>query len=334
MAFLALYDTEAAYTVQLARFLGAQRSFPFEVRAFTEKEKLRQFLTMHTADLLLIAESDYTEDMVSLPASLTVILREGTGNPACSGLPGVTKYQSGPELVREILRNGPSGTPSLFASGSPGGPPLISIFSPVGRCGKSLLALALGLLLARSRPTLLISFDRYCGFPFLAAPQDAPTLSDLLCYIREEEETSLRRILAAERDWHGLTFLPPVRVARDIPDADGDEIRSLLSAVRRSGQFETVLADFGSDVPDALSLLSDSKQIYMPVPDDPVSACKTDCFEHQLRLAGREDLLARITKLRLPPPDGELPSSARFADRLPLSPIGALSLQLIRRDGL
>lgn len=333
MQLLVIYDTESSYTIQLARMLGRERSFPFEVHAFTEKEKLTSFLRIRHVSVLLVAEKDYAADLEAEHADLLLILKEGRGNRACASLAGISKYQSGPSLVRDILAcYAPAAKPlseplPLKETG------FLGVFSPIGRCGKSLFALALALQLSETRSVLLISFDQYSSFPDLAGGASASSLSDLLSFMDEEDEALFARITKLTLDWHGIRYLPPVRLAQDITDLTSEDLRKLLRVLRRSG-YDEVLLDFGPAVPDAYLLAEECSRIYLPVPDDPVSENKLRSFALELRAAKKEHLTERISRIRVPAPEPDLLRGSAFAERLLLSPIGALARQKIRKDRL
>ena len=73
--------------------------------------------------------------------------------------------------------------PGLPASGTR----IIGVYSPVGRCGKTSLALAMGQLLAREEKLLFITLDTFTGFfPVFVDEQWKRDLSDLI-YSRSKQ---------------------------------------------------------------------------------------------------------------------------------------------------
>ena len=77
--------------------------------------------------------------------------------------------------------------PGLPASGKR----IIGVYSPVGRCGKTSLALAMGQLLAREEKLLFITLDTFTGFSGLLDEQWKRDLSDLIYYYKPVSYTHL-----------------------------------------------------------------------------------------------------------------------------------------------
>lgn len=328
---LVLFDSEAAYTAQLSRILGSWHTLPFEIHAFTELEALRAHLMRRRASLLLVAEKDFSEAVPAECADMVLILREGIGKSDLTSYESVSKYQSSADLVREIMTYYMPSSQAQTAAALTVQTDIVGIFSPLGRCGRTLFASAYGLLRADRGPTLYICLDPYCGIASYEENSRMGTLSDLLYYAGEDEAQLLRRISDAVCSLRLLSYIPPVRTPQDICDMESDDFKRLLFIIVRFMSYETILLDFGPAVPSPLTLMAACSRLYMPVLHDTVSERKTAAFRTMLAQSGREDLLSTISEIDVPP---FVPADTGegFAESLLLSPIGMQAMKILTEE--
>ena len=332
MRIMTVFDSEAGYTESLARMLSQQKALPFEVRAFTDRKKMEAFLRARPVSLSLIAEKDFTQEMLSLPSERFVILSEDRGNPECAGLEKIGKYQPFPAVFSQILAIAARYAYVLPSSGALRGTQIIGVGSPLGRCGKTLFSLTLARLLADSRRTAFISLDPLSILPEILRTEDSASLSDLLFDLKTGRHGPPEKIPEICREWGPLSVLPPVRLPQDVFEMSPDDLLGLLEALG-TACFETVIVDAGPLIFDPAPLLGVCTRFYMPVLPDPLSGIILRRFFGQTgRLPGAErDELRTVTLPTLPAgdisPDG-LPDSLLF---LPLS---AFTMQLIRKEQL
>ena len=157
MRRLVIFDTESGYTQKLTAVLSADPHRTFEVLGFTDREKVTASLSARQPELLLLGEKDYVPELAR-KADCTIVLRE-TGNLAAA-VPAVDKYQPVSSLMRDILvlyKPGEMLTDPLPA----GSCRVIGVAGPVGRCGRTLFSLTLGMQLAEMRPALWLTLDAF-----------------------------------------------------------------------------------------------------------------------------------------------------------------------------
>ena len=173
---------------------------PFEVHAFTDKEKLLEYVTAHHVEILLISEHDLEEGCEYPAGQIIVLTDRSSGN----GLfPNVCKYQSSSQVMREVMEvYGRQCGGIEIDRGVIIKPPMkiAGVFSPVARCGKTSFALALGQNLARVKPTLYLNFEAGSGMKVLLNGSWERDLSDIIYYIRRGEKNIAARLLPLIRE--------------------------------------------------------------------------------------------------------------------------------------
>ena len=314
-------------------YINRKNTIPFEVHAFTSLDQLRNFVKNHQVEILLISEKAMCTEVGDWPISKIVILSEGIHDPGSEKYPSVYKYQSSSAVVREVLAcYGGSAEQENERMLKPK-MTVIGIYSPVGRCLKTSLALAMGQILAKEKATLYLNLEDCPGFETLFHTAYDRNISDIIYYLRQGETNLISKIAAVAAAVGKLDFLPPARSPQELRGVTAEEWHRLFTAIRENSSYEILILDIGSG-PDCLGdLLGECDYIYMPVKSDTMSAAKLAQFESLLRLWDCENLMSRIKKLHLPV--RRLPeSSDRCIEQLVYTELGEYAENLVRKDGI
>ena len=328
---VALMDSEESYTIRFMDYVNRKKSAPFEVRAFTRKEQLRQFLEDHYVELLLIAESDADEETESLPVGMTVYLTTDVSG-RCAGRPAVNKYRAVSEVLREIVQ-----IYSTKERSSPGAvikprTNVIGVFSPVGRCGKTSFALALCMLLARKKASLYINMESCPGLPEELPSSGGHDLSELIYYIRQNDPNLKGKLLTAIAENPQISLIPPCAQADELFSVTSWEWRELLQVIRTETPYEAVVLDLG-ELPHLLpELLSECDEIYIPASGGVISKAKMETFARRAG-ARAETVRERIHTVTLMEDTAAFESDKWF-QRLTYGNIGKIAAECIEREGL
>ena len=210
---MAVYDTDPVYAERLSDYVNRKEKGIFFAQAFTSREKLMDFAKGNEIDVLLSGEPVDSGEVSGIPSHQKIYLTEDrekrTGQE-------IYKYQSGDDIIREVMAvycELPGMEPALSALLGKR-KRLIGVFSPVGRCGKTCLALAIGLLLAKEEKVLFVSLDTFTGFTELINEPWKRDLSDLIYYYKLGRFNGIR--LNAVTYYLGdLAWLPPIRFPDD-----------------------------------------------------------------------------------------------------------------------
>ena len=201
---------------------------------------------------------------------------------------------------REYKRDSPAG--AEYAEYEP--LRVSAVYSPIGRCGKTCFAVALGEALSLRHRVLYLNMEEYSGFAAVNtggreyhSPAD---LSDLLYFSRQSDGNLIYKLSSMVRTWNNLDYIEPAFSSGDLKEAGAGEWSRLLGMLLDLGEYDRIVLDLGSQSGDALQLLRICDQIYVPVLDDLFSRAKLRQFLSNLEAMGASDLTKRMMKLHLP----------------------------------
>ncbi len=185
--------------------------------------------------------------------------------------------------------------PGLPASGKR----IIGVYSPVGRCGKTSLALAMGQLLAREEKLLFITLDTFTGFSGLLDEQWKRDLSDLIYYYKQGRfhGLQLNSVIYYLGD---MAWLPPIRFPDDYNQITSEEMADFLLKILEEGGYGTLVLDIGNYGRQVLPLLEICQAVYMPIREDAVSRAKLQEFEQYVEKSGKKTVAGKFHKIHVP----------------------------------
>ncbi len=279
-------------------YLSRRRDIPFEVQAFTEEQLLEDYLGERRIDVLLAGQglAERLPRGAEIGALLVLAEDRGTGD--------IYKYQSSEAIWREVMRRvdggGSAGIGSLATRLR--GPELIGIYSPVKRCGKTSLALALGKILSERFGVLYLNFEEYSGFP--GAEEDSQEdFSDIMLGLLEGKENLEEQVDRAVRRMGNMEYIPPGLAFLDIRALPFEEWERFLDAMEAWGRYDKILLDLGDSVDEVFQILSRCGTIFMPVLEDRVSRAKLEQFDYFLEACDLSEMRGRIRRVSVPKGD-------------------------------
>ena len=332
---LAICDLEVAYASHFMEHMNTRKNLPFEVRAFSGLEQLKSFVEHTFVEILLISEralSGHDLEIREWNVGQVIVLGECMGLEKKVEYPTVSKYQSSDSVIREVMAvyaaesREKSIIPILKKEAK-----VIGIYSPVGRCLKTSFALTVGRILARERACLYMNLESYAGFEEIFEITYDRTLSDVIYYLRKENENMVHRINGTVQTVENLDYIPPVPFPQDILSVTTKEWLKLLEILRYESTYEVIILDLGEGVEDIYSVLAQCDVIYMPIKNDFVSAAKIHQFEKILEVWDGQKILDKIHKVKLPYYTVQ-GGSGQFLKQLLWSEFGDYVRKLIRKE--
>lgn len=297
---MAIYDVDPLYAARFADVVNQKEKIPFDVLAFSSFDRLKNYAKDNPVELLLLSSAVSREEAEALGAGRVIRLADGETVQADMEYPSIYKYQSSENIIREVMACYCEKETDLTA-GSPLGAEarILGIYSPVGRCLKTSLALTMGQLLAQEGRTLYLNLEECSGLSVLTGEEYREDLSDLL-YFYTQGSYNLLRLNSVIHSINALDYVPPVRYPEDLAQTDAEQISGLIGKIAGESGYESVILDIGSLGKFASGLLELCSVIYMPIKEDSVSLAKLEEFEHYLDVSGNEAVKDKIRKLRLP----------------------------------
>ena len=219
----AICDTDRLYVKNLIQYINSRQNIPLKLQAFTSTELLKQYAEQNGIELLLISAEAMDEEIAGLDIGKIVVLTED-GAIGLKGFPSVNRYQASGNLVQEVMQYYEEGNLAVaYTAAKLASTRLIGIYSPVKRCGKTALSLALGEAYARSRKVLYINLEDFSGFRSLLEREYRMNISDLLYFYREEKQGMSARIEEVAEKLGELYYLPPAMCPADIKSVQPEE---------------------------------------------------------------------------------------------------------------
>ena len=297
---MAVYDSDTRYAERLSDYVNRKEKGVFTAQAFTSKEKLAEYAAKHEIDVLLSGERTDSGDISAIPSGQKIYMSEESERQMDSGKE-IYKFQSGDDIIREVMAVY-SEIPGIYPSADgtmDHSRRIIGVYSPIGRCGKTCLALAIGQILAKEEKVLFVSLDTFTGFSGLLDERWKRDLSDLIYYYKQERFNVIRMnsIIYYLGD---MAWIPPIRMPQDYMQMSVQEMADLMELILREGNYTTLVLDIGDYGRDVLSLLEKCQVVYTPVKEDVFSAGKMREFEEYLEESGKPGLLEKVQKIHVP----------------------------------
>lgn len=297
---MAVYDTDPLYAERLSDYVNRKNKGIFEAQAFTSKDKLGEYAKDHRIDVLLTGEQTDSEGISEIPSGQKIFLSEDQTSLG-ENRQEIYKYQSGDDIIREVMTaycetaSAAEVLPGLMRRGKR----VVGIYSPVNRCGKTSLALAIGQLLAKDEKVLFITLDSFAGFTGLVNECWKRDLSDLIYYHRQGRYNVLR--LNSMVYYFGeMAWLPPLRFPEDINQITSQEMAGLISRILEESDYETIVLDIGEYGREMIPFLEICQVVYMPMKEDAFSRAKLDEFDTYLDDLGKSRLKEKFYKIHVP----------------------------------
>ena len=159
----------------------------------------------------------------------------------------------------------------------------------------------------------------------------AHTLSDLLYYVRQDNQNLLHKMNSMVQTINNLDYIPPVQMPADIRGITWQDWERLLQMIMHDSSYEVVVLDIGCGIDENFQLLDLCKRIYMPVLADTVSQCKIAQFENLVRIWDFPQILEKTVKIS-PPFHMISAPSASCIEQMVWSELGDYVRELLRKE--
>ena len=293
---IAVCDSEAGYAGTLAEYLNNRKKLPFHAEAFTDPDKFCQYAGINHPEFLLIAEENFSSQVQALQIPYTILLSSDR-EPEHVEQKCIYKYQSAESLIREVMAYCQESVFPDAIYGHKKKIQLIGIYSPLGRCGKTLFALTAGQIWGESRNVLYLNMEDYSGWKDFSEEDTSQNLSALFYHLRQGK--IFPPLTGLVHSWGNLDYIPPVSSFEDLRNISYREWTDLFTHLEKESSYQLLVLDIGNGIDQLFSILDLCTQIYMPVLDDWVSKEKLEQFK-KIAFSLSDTLGSKIQELRLP----------------------------------
>lgn len=290
---IAICDEDSDYANSLAAYFRLKGSLATDIVVFTEFDTFSQYIKEHYIDILIMHE-DFTDSITNLSHNNLFILCNNQPREDLDDSHKIYKYNSAEETLRIIMANYDTSQPtSLLSFHKYRKSKLIGIVSPIGRCGKTSLALGLALKLSQNHSCLFISFDE-CTPLRIFLPKKEPirsSLADIIYYFLQSMDISDNRILSCFQTFQGMDYIPPSDQLGTYSELQPEELLSFILNISGLGKYDYIIVDW-SIFSFNYALIKACDSILLPtLEDDLYSVEKTKCFLETIKHQYKEDNL-------------------------------------------
>lgn len=280
---IGVMNDEKEYVLNLIAFLQKYGKEKWELSAFTKEESLKVYLKERTLDLLVATDKSVLANVVEENYLLKVWLtdeknqeREDIGQWY-----SIYRFQSASEIGKRIDEIINREINSVWISQS-----LVAVYSPVGRCGKTTLALEV-VKSERYGKWLYFGMEDYSSF-YRSQNGEEDVADELLYYWKEQKVEKFLVELEQIEDVivTGTSFFDSKKI--EIQDMNW-----LKKTLEQSG-YRGVIFDIGSGTLQDFQMFKVFDYIIVPYVEEERARIKKENFETLFSLQGMENCEERL----------------------------------------
>lgn len=293
---LVICDCEFPYVHYLMENILEKKAPSLHVFVCTTWEKVMELMDTRVVHILLLDESFLYVPATELDNMEQVfVLTHRKEAEEIQGRRAVYKYQHVDRILAEVFENS-----GISFQTRTSGTRVFAVYSPIGRCGKTSFAIALGKELARGGKTLYLHLDSYSGQEMLEREEENLNLGDLLYFLKQEHTNPASRLAAMTLQDERLDFLLPIPISTDLKEVVKEDWLLLLEWLEKESPYENILLDIGEGVQGIFDILNRCDKIYMPMVPDEVSERKLCCYERNLQAMNLGNLEKKTFRIVIP----------------------------------
>ena len=244
---IAIADTNEVYAKRL--FEALQRQENVFLSVFTDKENFEKGVSSTRYDIILFDYSMYSGDNLFKNSKLSVLLfDEDKEQPLINSgkYKIVKKYQRGSSIYKEII-----GLYSEFVSD-----PVffkgerchvISVYSPVGGCGKTTVAMALAnSIVNKGRSVMYLNFESIASYGVFMTLKSGKGMGEIFAALDGSGSFNLKLESLIKKTPQGIMYFEKFENLLDIYEITSEDIEKLIRMIGESGKTNFIIIDMGT----------------------------------------------------------------------------------------
>ena len=309
---LVICDSDELYCRRLDEYLRSHLHLGFEIFSFTDFKIMEEFARKNTVELLMIAESMLEElGGCKLFSSLRniLILDEGLGGSSVVRdgdeltTKYVDKYQSASSIVDNIIgfcMEDSSNLHGLSLQTASGKGRVISLYSPLSKCGQTTLAVNIAELLAKESKTIFLSFESFSTLPDYLGIEYEEDISDLVYYADCERDKFVLYLEKIKRSKNNVDYIMPAKTAMQIKEIGFEKVMDLYRLLTDECGYDNIVVDLTELPGDFFDIASSSEKIFTITRDNLRDNRVVQMYDEVLRKSELEDIIEKTIKCQLP----------------------------------
>ncbi|MCL1891635.1 MAG: AAA family ATPase [Coriobacteriia bacterium] len=251
---LAILDKDKTFLSRLAQTCASKYPEKLEIYTFTEQKMALDTLEKNVIDVFLSSD-EFDIEPSALPSRCGfAYLVESSAIDTIRDQKVVSKYQRIELLYRNVLEiyseNIPSSVRLKLAGETKGS--VIQFFSASGGVGCSTMAAACATYFSRAgSKVLFFSLEEFMSTDAFFAGEGSATFSDIVFALKSKRGNAMLKIESSiKRDQSGVFFISGSVTPLELRELTVDDVKSLLSTILMSGDYDHIIIDVGSLLSD------------------------------------------------------------------------------------
>lgn len=299
---IVISDTDVLYLNRLSNYLK-EKADTFNVSSFSSQEILEKYLSNTTdkIDILIIPEVFISEKIKQFNIPAKIMFSDGSCDKV-NGFDPVNKYQKAEKLISDILLIFAERTGKTYAVAKGNkNTKIIGIYSPVGGCGKTTIALALSTICASSGlKVFYLNFEKLNSSEAFFAKAPNGSMSDLFLALKTKGSNVGLKIISNKYTdpVTKVNYINPVESAVEFDEITDEEVTRLIKEFDSLGEYDVVFIDMPSAFDKYnINILNQCDKILMPFDQNPLSIVKISKFLNEFNY--HDSLAALNPKIHL-----------------------------------
>ncbi len=295
---LAIADKDESYVESVVGYIANNYPQRFRVSYFTKYEHLINYFANNekSLDILLLCPQWYSQSIPKDIIDTPIILAEGSTDKAFGDWQVINKYQIGSKLINNIINCFAQSNPDIYYKhGSDKKTKIISVYSPIGGCGKTTIAVGCSINSAQGDNSVFyLNLEELQSTPYFFDCESKENLSNILYYIKEEKKNIGLKIEGIRnKDYqYDIHYFSPPDTVIDINETSPNEIHHLIHQLKTSNNYDRIFIDMPTNINEkSISTLRQSDQIILVLSYEDVSMHKIAGFMKELDMLSKRNEL-------------------------------------------
>lgn len=261
---LILVDYDEKYLAYLNSFLSASCKGKFEINCFSSKEALLSNIeNIKRKDVLIINNEMYDQSIEALGINAVLFLDESNDIAEYEDKRVLHKFRDVKNIqekaIEAYLAGNPKKIKKVYAKNTE--TQLITVYSPVGGSGKSLLAAALSTELSNiGKGVLYLNLEDIQSTSLYFSGNGNIGFSDIILDVKDKSHTFIQKMITSTNidSSTNVSYLNPTENILDIEDINEEDIKWFLESILKINQYSYVVIDTVSKYNSVYNVVLDS----------------------------------------------------------------------------
>ena len=281
-------DSDVNYMMKFMEYINMQERIPLRVSAFSSGKAVDEYALEGRLDMLVLGEGIEIQSQ-DIPRLYMSSRRGEQGSDK-----DIYKYQSIEMIAEQIIRSIEQKNRQTISTQEK---MIYSVYSPIGRSGKTRLAMG---LCEFYKPSLYIGMEEYCGIP--PNVQNVSVLSgeQFLYYVVSRNTDIIGALRGFAKGEQGFSIIPACRSYMDLRQLTAEDLEWLKNILLENTDYIRIIFDVGAGVLEDIKILSVTDKIIVPMGQDEVSMIKLNTFKSILKEEAYCELEKKINYVLVP----------------------------------